>query len=268
MSKQTNSMPRVAFTIIFNGLRHLIHNDYYKFMVENFDLWVIAEGVSKNTGSTAWCNVLPDTIHDNFLSKDGTTQFLDELAKQHSNVKIVRSPTRYWPNKDHQVNAAIEEIKKHYSNCLLWEVDIDEQWNKESLEKSESELIESNAKTGCFLANYYVGKDLVARGVWGEGSHTPYMRLWNWNGELFSTHEPPNLAGGNGHTVLLTPRFNHYSYFFEEDVLFKELYYGGYTGLHSRWSAVQTSPTFPIHIRSLLGNNTGWANTDTFIHKI
>ena len=47
-------MKRVAFTIILNGHRHLVHNNYYETMSDNFDLWVIVEGVANPGGSTEW----------------------------------------------------------------------------------------------------------------------------------------------------------------------------------------------------------------------
>ena len=73
-------MKRVAFTIILNGLHHLKHNDYYKFMIDNFDLWVIAEGAVESRGSTSWCKKMPDNLHNNGRSVDGTLEFLTELS--------------------------------------------------------------------------------------------------------------------------------------------------------------------------------------------
>ena len=58
---------RVAFTIILNGLRHLTHNHYYKTIIENFDYWVIVEGVSQPNDSTSWCKNLDLSFHKNFL---------------------------------------------------------------------------------------------------------------------------------------------------------------------------------------------------------
>jgi hypothetical protein len=262
-----NNMKRVAFTIILNGLRHLKHNDYYKSIINNFDLWVIVEGVSKNTGSTSWCKELPASHHKNFLSNDGTTAFLDSLS-EFKNVKIVRSNTGFWDNKDSQVNAAIDTIKSTVEKCFLWQIDIDEQWTIEQLKAAETELVMNNGKTGCFYCNYYVGNNLIAKGDWGEGKIEPYRRLWAWAGENFETHEPPKLKGKNGPGLLLTPRFNHFAYYYEEDVIFKESYYSGYEGLHSRWLLLQQNTAYPIHISALLGKNTWWGNTNTQIYKI
>jgi len=258
---------RVAFTILLNGKRHLLHNDYWNFLPNIFDLWVIAEGVAKNTGSTSWCKDLPNTAHDNFLSNDGTTELLNDLVKKYTNVKVLRSETGYWANKDEQVNACMTEIKKYTNTCKLWQIDIDEQWTQEQIILSEKQLDQFKGKTGCFYCNYYAGKNQMVYGEWGEGKIEPYRRLWNWEGEDFATHEPPKLTGNNNPRLLLTSRFNHYSYYFEEDVLFKEQYYSSYEGLHKRWLNVQKN-TGTLPVRELLGNNVWWSNTNTIIKYI
>lgn len=261
-------MKRVAFTIIYNGEHHLTHNNYAETMVHNFDMWVIVEGAALPTGSTSWCK----DVFNSSGSQDKTIQFIEELCKKHSNVVYVpRIADKAWPNKDVQVNAGIKILKNYLKNsnlskCFLWQVDIDEQWSKELLEQAESELIENNGKTGCFLCNYFVGSNLVAVGDWGEGKSGPYRRLWMWEGEEFSTHEPPKLNGKNGPGLLLRPRFNHYAYCFEQDVIFKEKYYG-YNNLIQNWRKLQQIKIAnSIHISALLDRNTNhWANTNTFI---
>lgn len=256
---------RVAFTIVLNGLRHLNHNHYYKTMINNFDHWVIVEGVAKPTGSTSWCNDLPDTMHDNFLSNDGTTQFLDKLVLDNSSkVKVIRCDNRPWNNKDEQVNAAIDYIKTLTGDCFLWQIDVDEQWTLDQLEYAEEKLIENDGKTGCFLSKYFVGENQIVTGHWGEGKIEPYRRLWRWRGESFKAHEPPTLDGKNGPGFLINVKFNHYAYFFEEDVKFKEKYYQGYDGLYERWKRVQSNRG-TVHVRELLGNNIWWSNTNTYI---
>jgi hypothetical protein len=255
---------RIAFTILLNGKKHLLHNDYCHFIPKVFDYWIIAEGVAKNTGSTSWCKELPADTHNNFLSNDGTTELLDELASKYKNIKIIRSNNGFWSNKDEQVNACIVEIKDITNSCKLWQIDIDEQWTKEQIELSEKQLDDAKGKTGCFYCNYFVGKNQIVYGEWGEGKIEPYRRLWNWSGENFVTHEPPKLEGKNGPGILLSARFNHYSYYFEGDVIFKEKYYSQYDGLHKRWLDVQKN-TDTVPIRKLLGDKVWWSNTNTII---
>lgn len=118
---------RIAFSIILNGRHHLLHNNYYKFMVENFDYWVIAEGASMNQGSTKWCKTMPDKYCDKFgSSTDGTVELLKEIEKESNGKMKVIFPKRMWSSKDEQVNAATtvaRELIKDDEN-FLWEVDI------------------------------------------------------------------------------------------------------------------------------------------------
>jgi len=255
-------MKRVAFTIILNGLRHLQHNDYYNRLSSYVDLWVLVEGLSLPGGSTSWCKNINEDFHNNFLSNDGTTEFLDKNIK--NNVIVIRPKNGPWQSKDEQVNAGINYIKEKYAEAMLWQIDIDEQWTEESMFAAENDLLKYKGKTGCFTCNYYVGKNQQAFGVWGESVREPYRRLWHWKGESFKTHEPPVLQGNNGPGLLLPRRFNHYSYYFEEDVKFKERYYSSYEGLYERWLNVQNN-TGTIPVRELLGNNIWWSNTDTII---
>lgn len=253
---------RIAFTIVLNGLRHLTHNNFYKNMIDNFDHWYIVEGVAKPNGSTNWCKELSPKFHNNYLSNDGTTEFLNNNI--HPKVVLIRPQGGPWDSKDQQVNAAIQSIKEITDECFLWQVDVDEQWSSKNLETAEKMLIENNGKTGCFLCDYYVGENQRVIGQWGEGMYEPYRRLWNWKGEMFDKHEPPTLKGKNGPGLLLPQRFQHYAYYFEEDVKFKEAYYQGYEGLYERWKQVQNNRS-TMDIKDLLGNNTWWSNTKTFI---
>jgi hypothetical protein len=265
---------RIAFTIIHNGLRHLKHKDYYKTMLENFDKWIIVEGVSLPNGSTSWCKELPLEFHNDYNSNDGTSEFLTELLQEpkiivHTNYDLCLKQHKPWESKDAQVNAAISYIKNGMGikECFLWQVDIDEQWTKQQLEEAEQMLIQNGGKTGCFYCNYYVGPGQQALGDWGEGKHEPYRRLWDWKGELFISHEPPMLYGKNGPGLLLPQRFNHYAYYFEEDVKFKEVYYQGYAGLTDRWHKVQNNRS-TIPVIELLGPNVWWSFTNTTIKYI
>lgn len=258
-------MKRVGLTILLNGLHHLKHNNYYQYLSSVLDFWVIVEGVSSPNGSTSWCKNLDASFHNNFLSKDGTTEFLDNNPK--SNVVVVRNNTSPWKSKDEQVNAGINIIKTQYSECFLWQIDIDEQWSLQKFMLAENLMDVHKAKTGLFVCNYFVGKNQQVFGEWGENTREPYRRLWKWKGEEFKTHEPPLLNGKNGPGYLLPIRFNHFSYFFEEDVLFKEQYYGGYEGLHERWLKIQSNRSI-IPVKYLLGPNIQWSYSNSYIKYI
>lgn len=249
-------MKRVAFTIVLNGLHHLLHNDYYKFIIDNFDMWVIAEGAVDNKGSTRWCKSMPDEYHNNGRSVDGTYQFLLPLT-QNSKVKVLTC-NGLWQSKDHQVNAAIDCIKKEYSEAFLWQIDCDEQWGSEELKVAEQVMLQHNLDCASFPCRSWIGKNILAVGEWGECAKSGYTRLWKWKGQMFKTHEPPVLMGGNGNQALVSIYFDHYNYYFEQDVEFKERWYNHHSGIHKNWKLLQqkAKEEFPLGIDHLF--DFGW----------
>ena len=253
---------RIAFSIIFNGLHHLQHNNYYQTMLDNFDYWVVVEGQALPNGSTSWCKPLSEKYQINGRSIDGTHEFLSELASK--NNKLVYIPSNGpWNSKDQMVNVAINAIKNITNKCFLWEVDIDEQWTKTQLEQAELELTISKAKTGHFLCDYYVGKEWLSLGGWGEGRIEPYRRLWNWKGESFIKHEPPTLDTPDQSISLLSPRFTHYAYYFEKDVAFKNDYYGGHENVLEGYHKLEksTNNEEPLSVLFPNGMKHAWDNT-------
>lgn len=261
-------MKRVAFTIIFNGLHHLRHNDYAEYLAKHLDLWIIVEGAAKSQGSTGWCKEMPEEWHRDGHSIDGTLEYLVELSGKYDKFHIVSSDG-FYDSKDHMVNRAILALREYgeqFNPCYLYQIDVDEQWTIEQMAKAERMLEIEKAKAGTFLCNYYVGPNLIAAGEWGEGKKLSYRRLWRWEGEYFRTHEPPELEGGNGKEILLPQRFNHYAYYFEQDVKFKDQWYGGHEGIYERWLMLQNETVFPQPISRLI---TGpWGKTQTEIMQV
>lgn len=260
-------MMRIGFTIIYNGAHHLQHNGWGWRLPGMVDRWVIVEGAAQPNGSTYWCNKL-----DAITSDDGTVELLNEIILKNLNTCLIK-PDRGWRSKDEMVNVAIDlVIRKLGSGArFLWQFDCDEQWTEKQLDKAEKELTAKNGTCGCFHANHYVGKNLVAKGTWGEGNDpsdqlaNAYRRLWIWRGQKFQSHEPPKLIGGNGNEILLSQRFNHFSYYFEKDVIFKSRYYKSYESLHKNWLNLQKMPNFPQPINRLIGGY--WGESKTVIYK-
>jgi hypothetical protein len=263
---------RLGFTIIYNGAHHLLHNDWINKLPKMLDHWVIIEGAAHPGGSTSWCNELKSN-----KSTDNTVELLEEIEYYSSNVTTVTGRPQGWKSKDEMVNAAIMLLNNvcEGSRCVnkfLWQLDIDEQWTVEQMEQAEIDLFRDGARCGCFHANYFVGPDLLARGTWGEGNDpkdpliNAYRRLWRWNGRPFKTHEPPELEGGNGNEILLPQRFNHYSYMFEQDIVFKSKYYKGYEKLHEKWLSLQKETVFPQPLSRLIDGH--WGETKTVIEKL
>lgn len=261
---------RAAFTIVLNGLHHLEHNEFAKSMCDMFDIWVIVEGASDNHGSTSWCRPALDKYHNNGHSVDGTVEYIKSLKNNVHNV-YTNSIGGVWKSKDQMVNSALTRIgvEAQYEPCYLWEVDVDEQWKLEDIEAAERQLSNSGGKTGMFHANFFVGPGLVAKGAWGEGLWLPYNRLWLWDGnELFQKHEPPTMQGGNEPSVLLPQRFNHYAYYFEKDVEFKDSWYSNHSGILEKWRDLQDrrESDFPCPITEL--TPFAWGGAGTIIERV
>jgi len=254
---------RIVFSIVLNGLHHLLHNDQYRFILNNCDKWIVVEGASESNQSTRWCKKMPDEYHKNGGSVDGTREFLYELSQQNSKLVYIPSDG-FWHSKDVQVNRAIEEVKKITNKCFLWEFFIDEQWTAEAMNQAEREMIEDDVKVGAFQSNCYIGKNIKPVGEWaGDGG---IIRLWNWEDEFFERHEPPTLAGcKDKKNKLLTPKFDHYNYYFEKDVKFKDAWYSGHEQILERWKIITALPkeNFPMHLSSLI---TGyWGTTKSYL---
>lgn len=257
---------RAAFTIAFHAKHHL--ERMIPPLLPLFDLWVVVEGPSDSGGSTGWCKRIPARyLTPSGHSKDGTCEWLWEAASRYPQLRVVTREGA-WKSKDEMVNRAVEVIRTWSGEreIFLWEFDADEYWKEKDILSAEENLVRKGGDTGLFLSDYFVGPDLIARGEWGEGKKLPYRRLWRWRGAPFASHEPPVLEGGNGIEVLLPERFDHLAYFFEEDVRFKDAWYGGHEGIYKRWKKLQKARTFPQPLSSLLKGS--WGKTDTTIHKL
>jgi len=253
---------RVAFTIIFNG-KHHYQSGYDDYIAECFDHWIIAEGAVSGEGGTSWYNKIPDDFHNNGNSNDGTLEHIKMLSKKHENVHVIEH-TGFWKNKEEQVNACIHKLRTFCTPCYLWEIDADEQWDIKDIEDAEKDLDRENGKTGIVRCVQFVGENLVSKGEWGDDA--PIRRLWKWNGELFKTHAPPTLEGGNGKEVLLSQRFYHYSYYYEKDVLFKNNFYTGHDDIYNKWKSLQKETVFPQPISRLISGY--WGTTKSEIVKL
>lgn len=255
--KNIKTIRRIAFTIVLNGLHHLKHNNYAEFLCKNFDYWVVVEGASKNNGSTSWCKEMPSKYHNNGKSIDGTIEYMRKLKVEHDNIIFIESDGM-WNSKDDMVNRAIDEIKKITNSCFLWQIDVDEQWRLEQILKSEEELLESKCKTGKFNVFQFVGDNLISDGPDWAGE--PFIRLWNWNGENFLTHEPPRINSKDNTITLLSERMKHYAFYFEVDVKFKNDWYKEHEGLLENWKKLKKEKKFPQHITYLFPNFKGSKN--------
>ena len=95
------------FTIVLNGQPYIEKKleAYQKLQIPW--QWRIVEGVSNPRNCTRWCKEVPPKWHKDFVSIDGTHEYLKNL--NHKNVSV------YWQNKPfdgkiEMVNKALEGV--------------------------------------------------------------------------------------------------------------------------------------------------------------
>lgn len=253
-------MQRIAFTIVYEGDHHLEHKNFAENMARMFDHWIVVEGYAMPNGSTRWCRKLQVPP----VSTDSTVQFMRDFADTHKNVHFY-SKGDYYDSKDSQVNIAIAILKKICGKCYLWEVDADEHWKEEDLKRAEQFADKSTSVGFKFQFNHYVGPGIIATGDWGSGH---LNRLWKWTGQYFQSHEPAMLRGQRGVTAVPDVKFDHYSYYFKKDVMFKSKSYPGHEKVVQNWESIQPPNEYPMHISRLFGIDTKIGKSNSLIVQI
>jgi FkbM family methyltransferase len=264
------SIPIHFFTIVLNGNPFI---QYHIDILEQLPFkwhWHVVEGVADLKNDTAWSVKLgghiTEAIHKNGLSKDGTTEYLDELAKRYPDqVTVYRKPTgTFWDGKLEMVNAPLANINEE---CLLWQIDADELWTVEQIQVSRQLFIENPDKTAAFYwCHYFVGEHLLisSRYCYAQNPQQEWLRTWRYQpGCCWVAHEPPVLVKPNGdqwqdvasmnsflhqETEAKGLVFQHFAYVTPEQLKFKETYYG-YKNACAQWQTLQEETRFPVLLR-------------------
>lgn len=211
--------------------------------------WHIREGAAANTHCTKWCR-----RQQPGFSTDGTHEYLQTI-KDWGNVEYYGQT--WWDGKVSMFNDVVKHITEP---SVLMEVDSDEIWTKEQLEKIV-QIFEARPEIGVmqFFCRYFVGPNLITVGenCYGNNSYE-WLRAWRFvPGMLFDSHEPPVLAGNRGNmldrnsTRELGLVFDHFAYATEKQVAYKEIFYS-YNGLLKDWKNLQNQKQFPVFLKHFL----------------
>jgi predicted O-linked N-acetylglucosamine transferase (SPINDLY family)/glycosyltransferase involved in cell wall biosynthesis/predicted SAM-dependent methyltransferase len=273
------------FTIVLNGEPFIrYHIDVLKNLPFRWH-WHIVEGVADLKHDTAWSVTLggsiSDDIHREGLSQDGTREYLDELARLYpENITIYRKPEgAFWEGKREMINAPLAPIREE---CLLWQIDVDELWTFEQICQTRQMFIEHPEKTAAFYwCWYFVGENLVisTRNCYANNPQYEWLRTWRFKpGMVWATHEPPRLAeplpNGKWRDVAAVNPFSHqetekeglifqhFAYVTENQLRFKEQYYG-YKNATSQWLNLQQQTQFPVLLRQYFN----WVKDDTQVNS-
>lgn len=239
-------MKRVAFTPILNGMPFLIKQS--EFIPKVFDHWYIIEGVlnNNNDGCHNGNVVKEQFVSKDFLSIDGTTEFLDNLAQQHANITIIRNEGRPWNGYVEMANSFMDKIE----NTFLMYIDVDEFWTEKQINEIYSFACQNLYNTYMFKCYYFFGKD---RYVFEDNKFGNNWFEWTRafvvkDKMSFTSLQPPVLY--NEKDIKVFPRyateqkgwiFTHYAYALEEQIKFKEVFHN-HKNLLEHWTKLQLIP--------------------------
>ncbi|MCB8759381.1 FkbM family methyltransferase [Planktothrix agardhii 1029] len=264
-------LPIHFFTIVLNGQPFIrYHIDVFNKLSCQWH-WHIIEGVADLKHDTSWSlqlgGKLTDQFHDHGRSKDGTSEYLDQLAKQYpENITIYRKPKDiFWDGKREMVNTPLSNIQE---GCLLWQIDVDELWTVEQIYTTRQMFITHPEKTAAFYwCWYFVGENLLisTRNCYAENPQQDWLRTWRFKpGMVWAAHEPPILVetlpdGQQQNVAAVNPFlhheteqqgliFQHFAYVMPQQLQFKEEYYG-YQNALKLWQNLQSATQFPVFLR-------------------
>lgn len=255
-------LPVHFLTIVLNGdpfIRY--HLDVFRQLPFPWR-WHIVEGVAEQVRDSSWCaqrgGRVPQDLHREGRSSDGTSEYLDRIAAEEPDrVSLYRkAPGTFWQGKVEMVTAPLAAMTEE---CLLWQVDADELWTAEQIVRARRMFLESPSRTAAlYLCHFFVGPSLVLDRVDSYGNYRAYewLRTWRYQpGDFWHSHVPPRLMRpqpdgteidlGAANPFLHEETaagglvFQHFAYATREQVAFKEVYYG-YEGAVRRWEALQT----------------------------
>ena len=211
--------------------------------------WHVREGAAANTHCTKWCRRQRQR-----MSEDGTHEYLQKISLW-GNVEYYGQS--WWDGKVEMFNDIVKHIDEP---CILMQIDVDEIWTKEQLEKIVA-LFEQypSARWMKFYCRYFVGPDIITVGenCYGNNSYE-WIRAWRFQpGMVFERHEPPVLAGNQGNyidreaTIKHGLVFDHFAYATEAQVAYKESFYG-YKDAVKHWNRLQENTEWPVKLKDFL----------------
>ncbi|MBT8631936.1 hypothetical protein AOC23_07625 [Polynucleobacter paneuropaeus] len=273
------------FTIVING------RPFIEKHIDNFNSlsikwhWHIVEGIAELKYDTAWSLAnggrIPERLHRDGLSIDGTSEYIDKLKTLYpTKISVYRKPVgQFWNGKLEMVNAPLAFIKKE---CLLWQIDVDEFWTTEQISVAYQMFQDQPKKFVAFYwCHYFVGPNLLLLTRYGYANNPKFewQRTWRFKPHFFwAAHEPPTLVERDysGRIRPVMSRgvftheeteekgliFQHFAYVTPSQLIFKESYYG-YKNALADWEKLQSNTAFPAR----LADYFTWVGDDTLVGK-
>lgn len=281
-----DALPIHFFTIVLNGEPFIRYHEKIFSQLNIPWHWHVVEGVAALNHDTAWSVAtggrVADSVHEAGRSNDGTSAYLDGLARRFpDNVSIYRKPLgEFWDGKKEMVNAPLPHITEP---CLLWQIDNDELWTLQQIETVHDLFVKNPDRSAAYYwCWYFVGPDKIisTRYNYAQNPNQEWLRTWRFSpGAIWAAHEPPILVSFSDDGLTKTDIakikpftqdemeqagvvFQHFAYATEDQLNFKELYYG-YPNARSQWRSLQQ------HQRSgALRDFFGWVSDETMFDDI
>jgi FkbM family methyltransferase len=279
------ALPIHFFTIVLNGEPFIRYHIQAFRQLKCLWHWHIIEGVADlkhdSAWSVSWGGRITDDLHHNGRSKDGTSEYLDELQRLYPDqITLYRKPIgEFWDGKLEMVMAPLATLQQ---DCLLWQVDVDELWTTKQIEVAHRLFVQYPEKTAAYYwCWYFVGQQLVVstRNCYSQNAQTEWLRTWRFRpGCVWASHSPPrlveplsdgqwrDLAGIHpfrqdeleSHGLV----FQHFAYVTPEQLQFKERYYG-YANAMQHWQALQNQTRLPVRLRQYFS----WVHDLTMVDR-
>ena len=280
-----DELPVHFFTIVLNGEPFIrYHLDMFRSLPFPWH-WHVVEGVASLVHDTAWSVAgggrIEPSWHADGLSVDGTTAYLDEVAAAEPQRTTLyrKRPGQFWDGKREMVSAPLPRITQE---CLLWQVDADEFWTADQIVAVRNLFLEQPDRTAAYYwCDYFVSPEAVVTTRYGYAANPrdEWLRTWRYRpGDPWQRHEPPVLARRrriisvdlgytdpflHDETEAVGAVFQHFAYATEEQVRFKESYYGYVDGVEA-WQSLRKAvrkADGPLRLRDHLP----WVEDDTLV---
>jgi glycosyltransferase involved in cell wall biosynthesis len=285
MSRRDRELPVHFFTIVLNGEPFIrYHLDVFRRLPFRWH-WHVVEGVASLVHDTGWSVAggghVDASVHRDGLSLDGTTAYLDEIAAaEPDRVTLYRKPGgAFWDGKREMVSAPLAHIGEE---CLLWEVDADELWTAEQIAAVHQLFHDDRSRSAAYYWCHYIpapGAVVSTRYNYSQNPDYEWLRTWRYRpGDIWEAHEPPILVRPSrlasvdvakirpflhDETEAAGAVFQHFAYATEEQVRFKESYYG-YRDALARWRELAMAVD-AAHGPLRLGDYLPWVQDDTMV---
>jgi hypothetical protein len=223
-------------TIVFNGEKHLPDKMLSAWLEQANS---IADYIFITEGATKALNHYWDGDTSKFTSNGKSTDNTCNIIKDYIRDKpkfFFKEADGFWDGKTNMLNYWFENSKEIHNVDYIWQIDTDEFYSNENINKIVNLLITEQPSRIDFFANHFWGDfnhciDERSDGKWAN--LIPWMRIFKINEKSkWISHEPPNMHFNEYQKIIskyetlkLGIKLNHYSYITEDQVIFKSKFY-------------------------------------------